>query len=164
MNLMSSDFDITQHTCLKYHGSFIISAFCGTGKTAFVTNYPCAAIEYECWKYQTKNFPHNYVRAIHESIGTKQVIFISTNPPALHRLNVMGIPVIMVLPALTLQKEYTQRFLQRGSDTDFVQMINQNWASWLVEAYSEPNNLHIILSSGEYVSDVLRPLIMGGLI
>ena len=164
MNIPSSEFNITQYTHLNYHGSFIISAFCGTGKTYFITNHPHLAIEYECWKYQTADFPHNYVHAIGQSIGMKRFIFISTNPISLYRLNAMGIPVIMILPKLSLKAEYLQRFLRRGSGVTFYQMLSKNWELWLTEAYSEPNNIHVILDSGEYVDDVLHPFIFRGLL
>jgi len=164
MNIPSSTFDITQYTHLRYHGSFIISAFCGTGKTDFTINHPHSSIERECWKYQTPDFPRNYVRAIEVFIGVKQFIFISTNPLSLHKLNTKGIPVLMVLPELSLKAEYLARFLRRGSDINFVQMLDRNWESWLTEAYNEENNLHVILGSGEYVSNILHPMTLRGLL
>lgn len=129
----------------------IYASFCGTGKS-----YLCDEnhIEFECWKYQDGDFPNNYVNDIKSQIGKVPYIFISTNPVGLKRLIEDEIEVNLVYPNIELKEEYINRYKERGSTEDFIDMLDNNWYDWIYELH-EQNCNKIELDSGIYLSDIL---------
>lgn len=137
------------------NNTLVCSAFCGTGKT-YICNNINNVIEFECWKYDNDNFPSNYINDIKLQIGKVDIIFISTNPVVLKQLNRSGIDITLVYPRNELKQEYLERYKQRGSSKDFIEMIDKNWYNWLDEINNQTYCNHIILDSGEYLLEKLK--------
>lgn len=128
----------------------IYSAFCGTGKS-----YLCdksGFMELECWKYDLKNFPKNYIEDIKYYMNKTDFLFISTNPVVLKELSNQSIDFLLVYPDINLKSEYMQRYKDRGSSDDFIKMLNTNWYNWISEL-DELNFNKIILNKNEYLEN-----------
>lgn len=133
----------------------IIAAFCGVGKT-FTSNDNLNCIEYECWKYDLEKFPYNYINDIKSEIGKVDYIFISTNPIVLKELYKDDIEVTLIYPLTSLKTEYMGRYINRGSEKSFIELLDRNWEIWLTELKEQTYCKHIELKSGEYLLDYLN--------
>jgi hypothetical protein len=130
----------------------IYAAFCGTGKSYLTNKSPNDYIEFECWKYQGYDFPNNYIREIISNFDKIKYIFISTNPVVLRALNKLGYEIQLCYPKNELKEEYFKRYVDRGSSSDFLEMLNVNWDIWLDELKDETYCNHIVLDKNEYLS------------
>ena len=128
----------------------IYAAFCGTGKSYLANTFPNDYIEFECWKYQGSDFPNNYIREIISKDA--KYIFISTNPIVLKELNKLGYEIQLCYPKNELKEEYFKRYVERGSSSDFLEMLDANWDKWLDELKNETYCNHIVLDKNEYLS------------
>lgn len=128
----------------------IYAAFCGTGKSYLATTFTNDYIEFECWKYQGSDFPNNYIREIISKEA--KYIFISTNPVVLRELNKLGYEIQLCYPKNELKEEYFKRYVERGSSSDFLEMLDVNWDKWLDELKGETYCNHIVLDKNEYLS------------
>ena len=134
----------------------VYAAFAGTGKTHLCTNHPDVFTEVECYKYDLKYFPNNYVVDIIRATLTGKTVFVSTNPIVLKELAKIKINVVLVYPDYALREEYIQRYKNRKSSPDFISMLDENWARWLTELqHIEEYEVHV-LRSGEYLSKVIN--------
>lgn len=131
----------------------IYSAFCGTGKS-YLCNEP-GFMELECWKYDLDNFPFNYIEDIKYYKNKTNFLFISTNPVVLKELYKQSIDVILVYPNIKLKSEYMLRYKNRGSSTDFIQMLDKNWENWINELEDIKFINKIILNKNEYLENKL---------
>lgn len=133
----------------------ICAAFCGTGKSYLVETYCNNFIEFECWKYQSNEFPINYINDIVSAIGKYDYIFISTNPIVLNKLHELGYAINLYYPKNELKSEYITRYINRGSSDEFVSTLDQYWDVWINELILQYYCTHTILSSGEYLQNVI---------
>lgn len=136
--------------------TIIVSAFCGTGKSYICSSFK-NVIEFECWKYDKEiDFPFNYIKDIRENIGKVDYIFISTNPVVLRELNKIGIDITLIYPNIKLKKEYLSRYLDRGSNSEFIETISKYWKLWINEIKQQTYCNQFELKSGEYVNNILK--------
>ena len=136
--------------------TMIISAFCGTGKTHLCKILREQAIEIECWTYQGRKdiFPDNIIKDIKAKVGKVKYIFISSNPVVIDRLVKEGINIYIYYPEQGLKDEYINRYKNRGSSDDFVDMLDRNWDDWLKEIHERyPNGT--VIKSEEYLSEYI---------
>lgn len=136
--------------------TIVISAFCGTGKTYTDNNSDKKTIEFECWEYDKGDFPNNYIDDIKFQIGKMDYIFISTNPVVLKELHKQGVNIKLIYPDISLKEEYFKRYLDRGSSSDFMDTLDRYWFDWLIELKEQNYCQHILLESGQYISNVLK--------
>jgi len=133
----------------------LYAAFCGTGKTYLVNNFPGDYIEIECWEYRQGNFPQNYVDDVISVMGKTKYLFISTDPVILNELNSRGVKIKLYYPQNKLRDEYLSRYIARNSPPDFIGAIMKYWNVWLDELKEQNYCEHNILQTGEYLQDVL---------
>lgn len=136
--------------------TILYAAFCGTGKTRVCDNSKYNIIELECWKYEGKHFPRNYITDIKSKIGKVKYILISTNPVVLKELNKTGIEINLVYPQIELKEEYLLRYRKRKSAKEFITLLGDNWDDWINELKEQKYCKHIVLESGEFLSDILN--------
>jgi len=132
----------------------LYSAFCGTGKSYLCKNYPDKFKELEDWLYRGENFPKNYVEDVVSSVGTEDILFISTDPVILRALHEIGIDIELVYPENSLRNEYLDRYIERDSPYDFIGTIMKNWNIWIDELKEQDYCTHTVLRSGEYVGNL----------
>ena len=144
----------------------IILAFPGTGKTYFQTrNSDKKIVDLDSndftgghdggGKVLSEGFPSNYIQAINEQIDESEVLFISIHREVRDMLFNTGVEFILVYPKRELKEEYLERFRKRSDPKQFVELFSKNWDAILKELESQKNCKHIVLGSGEYITDVL---------
>lgn len=133
----------------------LISAFPGTGKSHFFKNSDLKVLDSDSSKFDKSNFPTNYISHIKENLGKADIILISSHLDVRNALVENGLNFTLVYPDKNLKEEYLERYKNRGSDEKFIKLLNDNWNNWISELEEQTGCNHIILKSGQYISDVL---------
>lgn len=152
----------------------IISAFPGIGKTTLVQinkNY----IDLESSDYKwididktlpieerkgtaktiNPDFPNNYIKKINELTGMGFNVLISSHKEVREALQAQGIEYTIILPSLDMKEEMINRYLSRGNQESFVNLLKTNYEKF-VEDLSMDTNEKIVLKSGQYLSDLVK--------
>lgn len=137
-----------------YH-TLIYASFCGSGKTYINENVDIESIEIEYWKYIESGTQDKYVTDVKSNIGKVDFIFISTDPEGLRLLNKEGLSLILVYPENSLRNEYLDRYINMDNTYDFIGMFMKNWNIWINELKEQKYCKHIVLKSGEYLTDII---------
>lgn len=125
----------------------IISAFPGCGKTHFHKNnkkYKTLDSDFSnfSWvkdkngnntKVRNPNFPKNYIEHIKNNIGKYDFIFVSSHKEVRDALLEECIFFYLLYPQYYNKEKYLKRYRERGSTEGFIQLINNNWDSWIHE-------------------------------
>lgn len=77
------------------------------------------------------HFPENYIDFIEENTGEYDLIFVSSHASVREALTARGIQYLIVAPEKELKNEYLIRYLKRGSDIDFIELLNEKWDEFL---------------------------------
>jgi hypothetical protein len=122
----------------------IISAFPGVGKTYYHERNKGISIDSDSshfsWvkdsegnntKERNPEFPNNYINHIKENVGKYKYIFVSSHEEVRNALKENEIKYYLIYPNLTRKSEFIQRYIQRGSPEGFVNLISENWDSWI---------------------------------
>jgi len=134
--------------------AIIYAAFCGTGKS-YICKRHKGSSDVECWEYRNSKFPDNYINEIKEIHSMGHMVFISADPIVLNKLNDLKYNITLIYPDLSLRSEYLDRFISRNSASDFIGMVMINWEKWLKGLAQLDYCNHIVLQSGQYLSDVI---------
>jgi hypothetical protein len=62
----------------------------------------------------------------------------------------------LVYPRKDIKDEYIQRYIDRGNDGKFVELLKQNWNNWTDELENQEGCEKIELESGQYLSNVIE--------
>lgn len=147
----------------------IISGFPGIGKTYFQqknkdkvldsdsSSYSWTVNQETGEKQRNPDFPENYINFIKSTMLTNQYNFIlvSSHKEVRKALVEGNIDFTLVYPAIQCKEEYIVRFQKRGSPKAFTDLISKNWDIWLKELRGQAVNFRYVLSSGQYLSDVI---------
>lgn len=151
----------------------IISAFPGIGKTTLVQinkNY----IDLESSDYKwididktlpieerkgtaktiNPDFPNNYIKKINELTGMGFNVLISSHKEVREALQAQGIKYTIILPSLDMKDEMISRYLSRGNQESFVNLLKTNYEKFVGDLSIDTNE-KIILKSGQYLSDLV---------
>jgi len=135
----------------------IISAFPGTGKTYYFESHGRKmSLDSDSSKFDKAYFPGNYIQHIKDYIGFLDIIFVSSHKEVRDALYEAGLHYILVYPHSSLAEEYRQRYIDRYSSQNFVDMIKQNWDDWHNELINQKGCIHVILPEFTYISDFLE--------
>lgn len=146
----------------------IFAAFPGTGKSTFAaTRHKTEVIDLDSGKYtlgytadgnaRNPDFPHNYLRAIQEQLEKTKVLLIGCQPDVLAALRKEGLTFTLIYPERELKAHYIRRFQERHSPQLFVELLSSNWELFLDFLESQTSCKHIVLSDGQYISDIIDP-------
>lgn len=145
----------------------VIAAFPGTGKTFFTSNVAdhSKVLDLDSSSYtgghdingkaNNTKFPDNYIVDIQTQLGKVDILFVSIHREVLTRLIEKNINITVIYPEDSLKDEYINRFYQRRSTEQFINLFTKQWEASLRQLKSQKGCRHIILKSGEYVSDVI---------
>lgn len=151
----------------------IISVFPGIGKTTLVQinkNY----IDLESSDYKwididktlpieerkgtaktiNPDFPNNYIKKINELTSMGFNVLISSHKEVREALQAQGIEYTIILPSLDMKEEMISRYLSRGNQESFVNLLKTNYEKFVGDLSIDPNE-KIILKSGQYLSDLV---------
>ena len=150
--------------------AIVICGFPGVGKTSVAnnrTNILDAESSAFSWNWNPEDlekgrernpeFPANYIRFIKENMDRYDVILASSHQAVRDALKAEGIGYIIVAPYPTTKNEYMIRYLQRGSDIEFIDQLYYSWNPFIEDLVNDGAPL-IWLEDGKYLSDVLGAL------
>lgn len=152
----------------------LISAFPGVGKTYFMQNNKDIKIldsdssDYhfeindDGQKVQIKGWQNNYINHLKEQIEKKQwdFILVSSHEIIRKKLARNFIKHYVVYPNERLKQEYLQRYRNRGSDQNFIKLLNDNFENWIeqidLEFYFQIATKIKIQMPNTYLNDIFR--------
>lgn len=158
---------------LKRKNTLIVSAFTGTGKTKFYNDWMKGlhpeydlVLDSDSYKFKwilgingnrliNREFPNNYLEHIKMNIGEADIIFVSTHKEVINLLKQNNINFILIYPTNSVQikQEYLQRYKNRNSDDDYIELIDKSWDLFMKDL-NEIDNKKIILKEKEYISNL----------
>lgn len=147
--------------------AIVICGFPGVGKTS-VANNRVNILDAESsafsWNWNPEHlekgrernpeFPHNYIRFVKENMDKYDVILTSSHQVVRDALKAEGIQYIIVAPEFDRKNEYMIRYLQRGSEINFIESLYERWSMFLKEIQNDGAPI-IWMTEGKYLSDVL---------
>jgi hypothetical protein len=143
-----------EHSSVK---TIIISAFPGCGKSHLFRNKGEKQIlDSDSSKFDKSQFPQNYINHIKSNIGLADMILVSSHKEVRDALVDNGIEFTLVYPNKEIKDEYIQRYIDRGNEDKFVELLKNNWNNWIPELEQQNGCKKIELKSGQYLSDVVN--------
>ena len=153
--------------------AIIICGFPGVGKTTVANNRrnildaESSALSW-VWnpeepdaRKRNEEFPRNYINFLEESLDKYDVIMASSHKDVREQMQYSGMQYIIVAPRRELKNEYLIRYLQRGSDIDFIELLNEKWDEFLTDIENDGAPV-IWLNRNENLADVLGAASLGG--
>lgn len=144
----------------------VILGFPGVGKTTFTKTFgdtDPTVYDSDSSHFPKNNFPKNYVDYIEELIARSKeeqeldprttFIFCSTHYEVRLELDRRNISYFVVYPDISCKEEYLQRYRDRGSSENFIELLSDNWEQWITDLDRLPDNRRIKLTSGQYFKD-----------
>ena len=136
--------------------TLVVSAFPGCGKSHLFRNKGVMKIlDSDSSTFDKSQFPENYINHIKSNIGDADIILVSSHKEVRDALQNQGINFTLVYPKKDIKDEYIQRYIDRGNDGKFVELLKQNWENWVGELNQQSGCEKIKLDSGQYLSDVI---------
>jgi hypothetical protein len=140
---------------LRESSSLIISGFPGTGKSVLTNSFPDKISDSDSSKFNKNDFPNNYIQHINDIKNKFEIIFVSSHDIVRDALVNNNIPFILVYPDKELKQEYIQRYIKRGNDERFINLVKDNWDSWIDGLDSQEGCYKIKLKSNEFIKDYI---------
>lgn len=143
--------------------TLVISAFPSTGKSYFCRHTNKKVLDSDSSHFswiekgiRNPDFPQNYINHIKENIGHVDIILVSSHKVVRDALVINNINFLLVYPTKDQKEDYLLRCNIRGSDKQFIEMLNNKWDSFLDELRNQKSCIHIPLFQGEYLSDRIK--------
>lgn len=137
--------------------TMVISAFPGCGKSHLFRNKgDMKILDSDSSTFDKSQFPQNYIEHIKSNIGDADIILVSSHKEVRDALVSEVINFTLVYPSRDIKDEYIQRYIDRGNDGKFVDLLKQNWDIWNDELEQQVGCEKIKLESGQYLSDVIE--------
>lgn len=111
-------------------------------------------------KEYNPEFPRNYIEHIRKQIGKVDIIFVSSHQCVRDALKENSIPYTLIYPDKKILAEYVGRYYMRGNNTRFINMIIENWDTWIDSCEDDAGCQKHKLNSCEYLSDFVDKLHM----
>lgn len=140
---------------MQEKNTILVSAFPGVGKSYLKEKITSLVKDSDSSQFDKKDFPANYIRHIKENMGKYDLILISSHKDVRDALVEENFSFFLVYPDINLKDEYIERYKQRGSDKNFVKLLENKWDEWIQQLIEQEGKCQkIVLSSGEYLSDI----------
>ena len=136
--------------------TIIISGFPGVGKS-FLGKNNDDFIDLDSSRYAGEDRWQRYKERIEDALGIYKYIFVSSHQETRDILNELGLKYYVVYPDKNLKEEYLKRYKERGSKEDFIDLMDNNFESFIdsIENNS-PNGVKVKLTK---YSDFLKTVI-----
>lgn len=155
--------------------ALIVSGFPGVGRTRFVesaTNVTgdgkrlATILDSDSSQFSWleegighPDFPDNYIQHIKDNMEKADIILVSSHDVVRKALINAGIEFWLVFPGINTKEEYLKRYQDRGSDDEFVSLLDKNWGQWVGECLDlgcAPGVHPVVLHAGQYLTDWLK--------
>lgn len=141
----------------------VISGFPGVGKStlfeknegALISDSDSSLFSWVEPGVRHPDFPNNYIDHIKNNIGKMDFIFVSSHDVVREALNKEGIEYTLVYPSKDIKAEYIQRYIDRGNNEKFVELLQSNYELFIDGIEKETHPKLVSLKAGQYLSDVL---------
>ncbi|BBI90532.1 hypothetical protein HYO65_gp140 [Tenacibaculum phage PTm1] len=123
----------------------IICGFPGVGKSHLYRNqmkYGLKILDSDSSTFDKTEFPDNYIKHIKENIGKADVILVSSHKEVRDALVAEKLPHYFVHPCISMNMVYKKRYEDRGSDEKFINLIMNNWDTWIREILDEEPSIY----------------------
>lgn len=149
--------------------AIIICGFPGVGKTTAANNRRNildAESSAFSWTFDPEStdarkrnpaFPENYSKFLLDSVEEYDYILASSHKAVRDELKAIGAQYIIVAPRRELKNEYLIRYLRRGSDINFIELLNEKWDDFLTDIENDGAPV-IWLEAYNGLSDLLNGL------
>ena len=107
-------------------------------------------------KERNPEFPQCYIDHIKENIDKADVILISSHEIVRQALKDNNLGYMLVYPSIELKEEYMNRYIQRGSDYNFIKVIESNWDKWISDIEKEEFPKKVRLEKDQYLNNLLK--------
>lgn len=134
----------------------LYSGFPGTGKSYFFKYSEGVVLDSDSSNFDKEHFPQNYIDHIKNNIGVADIICISSHKEVRDALLENGLEFTLIYPDISLKEEYLQRYLDRGSPQGFIDLISNNWDSWVGELPNQQGCEHLVLNESQFISDIIE--------
>lgn len=134
----------------------IVSGFPGVGKSFLAAGKKIQDSDSSSFRFSV-DWPNNYIQHIKDSDA--DVILVSSHKEVRQALSDNNIFFFLAYPEMDCIEEYLERYRKRGSTEDFIKLVHENFYDWIFELQRQRNCAHLIMGPGQYLSDVLKPLI-----
>lgn len=137
--------------------SIIVSAFPGTGKSYLTRHNHTGLVisDSDSSRFPKDNFPANYIEHIQKRTGDVDVILVSSHKEVRDALVKAGLWFVLVYPAKDAKVEFINRYRDRKNTESFIELLNENWDTWLNELGKQEGCMRIELPDGMYVSNAV---------
>lgn len=147
----------------------IISGFPGTGKSfhtaqLILDGYTVSDSDSSGWA-KDASWPASYIAHIKQRASTHDAVFVSTHKEVRQGLLDADLPYYLVYPTRDQKSDYLERYKLRGASDSFVALMDAKWDEFLSDLENQGGRpcTHIVLSRGQYISDVMIRARLGGL-
>jgi hypothetical protein len=136
----------------------VVAAFPATGKSFVAATRPNVVDSDSSAFSRGSEWPGDYIEHIRSAAAGGALVLVSTHAEVRAALEAEGIPFMLVYPDAGLRDEYRARMERRGSPAGLIhKVIDDLWDDALADCAAQSGCEHIVLRSGEYLSDVLPP-------
>lgn len=147
---------------MEKNKTILCSAFPGAGKSYLFNRNKLSSnkivMDSDSSTFDKSDFPRNYIEHIKANYGIADIIFISYHEEVRDALVAEGLPFTLVYPDKSLKDEYIARYIERGNNDKFVELLQANWEDWISQLENQKDCKHVVLQSGEYIADVEHKL------
>lgn len=136
----------------------VICGFPGVGKSTLyreLKEQGVQILDSDSSTFDKASFPENYLTHIEMARLAGFTVLVSTHREVREGLHARNIPFILARPASTDQKqEYLQRYEDRGSPPEFVQLMDRMWDTFYDDVAKDFKAEHWLVQPGEYLNEI----------
>lgn len=144
---------IKGNDCMR---AIILSGFPGVGKTHFfkdeITLSKRIVMDSDSSKFDKKYFPSNYIQHIKDHMNRADIICVSSHKDVRDALVANKMSFFLIYPDKSLKEEYLDRYRKRESNKNFIQLLSDNWNTWIDELREQKQCVHVVLKSDEFLT------------
>lgn len=145
----------------------VVSGFPGIGKSHLAASGKWRTSDSDSSQFDKANFPENYVEEIQRRKAYYDIVLVSSHEEVRAELERQKIPYYIVHPSYECKDEYLQRYRERGSNEAFVELLENNWDSWIngciYDGSADTNQLRSVtgykLGPGQFISDIVDQIL-----
>lgn len=140
-------------------GPKVVCGFPGVGKSHCARTYGFLDSDSSNFSWlpsgeRNPDFPRNYVENLYKNLHRS--VLASTHLEVRNELVKQAVPFVLVYPHRNCKEEYIERYRHRGSPQKFIDLLNNNWETWILEMEVEFRaRRKYVLNEGEYLSDII---------
>lgn len=125
---------------------YIICGFPGIGKSYFSEHSePYIVTDSDSSQFPKEGFPENYLTHIDKLVsgGLTDIIMCSTHKDVIKGLLDRGYDINIVTPPKSLKETMLNRYRQRGSTKQFIDLLTNKFNEFVDDIFSNTNNEHV---------------------